>query len=240
MHTKQVICLPHTNEAYPYMTLAELKRLVALGEGARLEFKRKVADPLKVLREMVAFANSQGGVLLIGVNDDGHITGLKHPEEEIFVMEKVLNTHAPDVVFHIELIPLNQQKQIVAFHIEESQQKPVYLLYNLKRKTGRAYIRVRDRSVQTSREVRRVLKGRSEETGGTIRYGNNEHLLMRYLDQHPFVDLATFASVANISLTDASDVLVSMTVANVLDVLAGEERDLFFLKDTPHAPVAAK
>ena len=54
-----------------------LRRLVAAGENDRVEFKRKVAHPLKVAREAVAFANSGGGVLLIGVEDNRTLPGLK-------------------------------------------------------------------------------------------------------------------------------------------------------------------
>jgi predicted HTH transcriptional regulator len=49
--------------------------LVRKGEGATLEFKLKSNHPEKIVREVVAFANSQGGLLLIGVGDDKSIPG---------------------------------------------------------------------------------------------------------------------------------------------------------------------
>ncbi|MEQ8573732.1 MAG: ATP-binding protein, partial [Fulvivirga sp.] len=51
------------------MTFQELKRLVSQGESETLEFKRKVAHPEKIVKEIVAFANTKGGKLLIGVSD---------------------------------------------------------------------------------------------------------------------------------------------------------------------------
>ncbi len=64
----------------------ELKFLVSQGEGASLEFKRKATFPEKIIREMIAFANSKGGIVLIGIGDDGSLPGLKHPEDESHVI----------------------------------------------------------------------------------------------------------------------------------------------------------
>jgi predicted HTH transcriptional regulator len=50
-----------------------LKALVRQGEGMHLEFKLKAAHPEKIVREIVAFANAQGGLLLVGVGDDKSI-----------------------------------------------------------------------------------------------------------------------------------------------------------------------
>ena len=66
------------------MTLEEIKRLVARGEGRHLEFKRRVPEPERVAKEVVAFANSGGGRLLLGVDDDGTIVGVRDSEEEEF------------------------------------------------------------------------------------------------------------------------------------------------------------
>lgn len=58
----------------------QLRRLVMEGEGQHLEFKRKVSHPEKIVREMIAFANSEGGTILIGVDDDGLLAGVKYPD----------------------------------------------------------------------------------------------------------------------------------------------------------------
>ena len=58
----------------------QLRRLVSQGEGQHLEFKRKASFPEKIVRELIAFANTEGGTLLIGVDDDKSIPGVKFPE----------------------------------------------------------------------------------------------------------------------------------------------------------------
>lgn len=73
---------PHEAVTFQARQVRDLKQLVARGEGESLEFKRKAATPDKIVREMIAFANAGGGHLLVGISDDGEITGLKHPEDD--------------------------------------------------------------------------------------------------------------------------------------------------------------
>ena len=62
------------------MLEAELLQQIALGEDSRHQFKRTIAHPDALAAELVAFSNSGGGTLFIGVNDDGSIAGLDAAE----------------------------------------------------------------------------------------------------------------------------------------------------------------
>ena len=59
----------------PRMKVADLRILLQEGEGTTLEFKESLSASLA--REMVAFANTIGGRILLGVRDDGSVAGLK-------------------------------------------------------------------------------------------------------------------------------------------------------------------
>ena len=73
------------------MRRSELKELIAEGESTTLEFKRKFTSPEKIAKEIAAFANTKGGYLLIGVDDDKRIYGVKsdryHSCESMFFNE---------------------------------------------------------------------------------------------------------------------------------------------------------
>lgn len=56
------------------MTLQDLNGLNLEGETIRIEFKRQLSDG-EIYEEIVALANTDGGTLLIGVEDDGTVTG---------------------------------------------------------------------------------------------------------------------------------------------------------------------
>ena len=93
------------------MTLQEVKDLAGKGEGLQIEFKKKAAYPEKIVREVIALANTQGGTLLIGVDDDGTVSGQRFIEEEIFVMDKAIRTLIfPPLQVEVATVKLSEKK----------------------------------------------------------------------------------------------------------------------------------
>ena len=76
------------------MTRAALTELLRDGENSGVEFKRDSVTPEKLAREMAALLNLEGGVILLGVEDDGAVSGLRRDakKREEWVME-VARTH---------------------------------------------------------------------------------------------------------------------------------------------------
>lgn len=58
------------------MNRTELLELIGNGENSRVDFKRDDCRPERLAREMAAFLNLEGGFILLGVEDDGEISGL--------------------------------------------------------------------------------------------------------------------------------------------------------------------
>ncbi|GAA4846869.1 ATP-binding protein [Algivirga pacifica] len=215
------------------MDLNHLKRLVREGEGEHIEFKKKITDPLKVAKEVVAFANGTGGFLIMGVTDDGIISGMKDPEGELYLMEEVLGLRCkPKVAYHIHRIPLNHKQKVIVLEVEEHQRKPVFLIYNLKSKRGKAYIRVADKSVQMSKVVRMILKEQGRDRIQGFSYGAYESALLQYVNEHGQATLMDFIKSVGCSEEDAIEVFVRLTVSNVLDVRPNEVQDTFILKES--------
>lgn len=230
------------------MTLRELQSLVKEGEHATLEFKKKVAHPEKIVREIVAFANSKGGNLLIGVGDDGGLSGLRFPEEEAWQLNKAIAQHCrPQIHFQQETIALSASKWVLRYYISESKQKPHFVLEppqapptgNLLSKRGRnnepplrkrTYVRVADRSIQASRELREILRRRQKPRDIGFHWTEKEQKLMQYLQEHTTITLAEFARTANIPLHTASRTLIRLVLANVLDIQPAEGADQYVLK----------
>lgn len=71
-------------------TRTELLELIGSGESSGLEFKRDDIDNRALARELVAFSNFRGGMLLLGVEDDGQISGITRPRQDL--EEWVMNT----------------------------------------------------------------------------------------------------------------------------------------------------
>jgi len=69
------------------MTRQQVQELIATGESQTIEFKRRFSSPEKIARELCAFANTDGGYLLIGVDDDGKVIGVASEKQEIELIE---------------------------------------------------------------------------------------------------------------------------------------------------------
>lgn len=210
--------------------LQTLRKLVKQGEGLYLEFKLKTTHPEKIVREIVAFANTQGGQLLIGVSDDKQIYGAKFPDEDEYVIQKAINEYcSPPIDYRIERIPIaeDSEREVLLLHIEKSRKAPHQIIKGDDK--GKVYVRVADRSIQASKEMRTILKESRKHKQFRFNYGEKEQKLMSYLAMHSAITVAQFAHIANIAPKKASRTLVLLCLANVLRIEAHEEEDLFLL-----------
>ncbi|MFC5625524.1 AlbA family DNA-binding domain-containing protein [Algoriphagus winogradskyi] len=210
------------------MTLQEVKLLAAKGEGLRIEFKKKATYPEKIVRELIAFANTSGGDLLIGVDDDGTVSGQRFIEEEIFVMENAIKELIfPPLAYELFSIKLNEKKGVAVFKISCSPNRPHYLK---EKDRKQAFIRVADRSVQASREVWEILRRGKNPRDMVFTYGRKEEILMKALGESEKITLREFAKLANLPKFLASKTLVRLVLANVLQIHPQESEDFFTLK----------
>lgn len=210
--------------------LQTLRKLVRQGEGLHLEFKLKTTHPEKIVREIVAFANTEGGQLLIGVSDDKQIYGAKFPDEDEYVLQKAIQEYcSPPIDFTMERIPLGEdtEREVLLFDIKKSKQMPHHITKGDDK--GKVYVRVADRSIQASKEMRTILKESRKDKQFRFNYGEKEQKLMSYLAVHSFITVAKFAEVAGIAHKTASRTLVLLCLANVLRIQAQEDEDWFVL-----------
>jgi len=210
------------------MGLREIIKLASEGEGLRMEFKKKAAHPEKIVREVIALANTEGGYLLIGVDDDGTVSGQRYIEEEIFVMDKAIAEliHPP---LHVEkeVLHLNPKKGVAIYRIEKSACRPHFLFENNRKK---AYVRVEDRSIQASKEVWEILKRQKRDENIVFHFGKKERILMQALEENTTITVKEFMRLAKIPIFIASKTLIKLVLANVLQVIPKENEDLFVMK----------
>jgi ATP-dependent DNA helicase RecG len=78
------------------MTLIELQQILAKGEDSQYQFKQNITNADSLAAEMVAMANATGGEIIIGVNDNGEITGLS--PKDIRRLNQLISNVASDFV----------------------------------------------------------------------------------------------------------------------------------------------
>lgn len=124
-----------------------LQSLISQGEHQQQDFKYRVSDAAKLAKSVSAFANTDGGRLLIGVRDDGHMSGVRS-EEEIYVMHQAAYRHCrPEAsikfdTYHIE------GRTIVVATIPPADLRPVCAISDDGKE--RAYIRIADENIVAS------------------------------------------------------------------------------------------
>jgi hypothetical protein len=217
---------PQESNPYNPRQVQDLKKLVAQGEGLRLEFKRKAAYPEKIVREMIAFANTKGGVLLLGVGDDLSLPGLKFPEDESHVVKEALKKCRPRLPVAEQFIPIGNARTIIRYDIAESEQKPHYVSIDENKES---YVRVKDQSIKASREMREIVKRARKKKDIKFHYGDHEKFLVEYLNEHPTITLKKFVELSGLKKFYASRKLVLLVLADVLAITPHEKGDLYSL-----------
>jgi len=208
--------------------LRELESLVRSGESYTLEFKRKVNDAEQVVTEMCAFANSSGGILLIGVNDNGEITGLKFPEEEAYVLHNAISTQCkPPLKFKESVIVIAPNRFVLHYKIPESRRKPQFFI--TKEGLKKVYVRHEDKTIQASAEMREIIKREKSKKNIKFNYSIQEELLMKYLQQHPHINFSDYRTLTGLNRYNASKRLVTLVLAKVLEISPTEKGDRYSL-----------
>jgi len=124
-----------------------LQRLISEGEHQQQDFKYKVQDAAKLAKSVSAFANTDGGRLLIGVRDDGHMSGVRSGEE-IYMMHQAAYRHcqpAASIKFDTYMV---EGRTIVVATVPPSDKRPIMALSDDGKR--RAYIRIADENIVAS------------------------------------------------------------------------------------------
>lgn len=104
----------------------ELLDIISLGETSTVQFKRTIESTDKLAAEICAFANSSGGMILFGVDDDGTVCGLDS-EEVRSLNSRIANVSSNNVrepVFPMAEVVKVEEKSVLVVSISESQSKP--------------------------------------------------------------------------------------------------------------------
>ncbi|MCC5938809.1 MAG: ATP-binding protein [Lunatimonas sp.] len=136
-----------------------VKKIISQPEGINLDFKQSISNQQKIAKSIVAFANTFGGTIVVGVSDQGQITGIDPEEEKFMLGEAIANYCTPPITHRFETYEiafwkdekLEEEKYILLLHIPESQAKPHYVVDSEGTRTY--YLRKEDRSVPVSKDA---------------------------------------------------------------------------------------
>ena len=190
-----------------------IKRLIAEGEHQRLDFKFEVSDFRKIARTLVAFSNTDGGRLLVGVKDNGSIAGAKSEEEYYMVDGAARIFCKPEIDFEVREWQV-EGKKVLEVIIGKGLNKP----YMAQDQNGLwiAYIRQGDQNFKANRILLKVWEKRKAGQENIVRFRWAEKVLLNYLENNSSISVSKFRRIAGLSSVIAEKTLIDFTLIGLL------------------------
>ncbi|HWR00307.1 MAG TPA: RNA-binding domain-containing protein [Chlorobaculum sp.] len=195
--------------------------LVGQGEGLSVEFKRLIHSAPKIARSIAAFANTSGGVILIGVDDDSRIVGIQSEKETLQVIHEALSHHIepkPDIEVYVEEF---KRRMVLLVDIPESPERPHFHIESVicqqsGEKSVERRVFIRDGSHNKAATEDRIALMISTKEPVRISFTDRERRLIDHLAIHERITADEFAEGAGIPLQEARRILVSLVRSGTL------------------------
>ncbi len=131
------------------MLKTELLEIIVNGESSGVEFKRDDIRPEQLAKEVVAMLNFRGGMVLLGIEDDGTISGIQKDNLEEWVMNVIQSKIHPMFLPFYSEVRIDEQKTVAIISFPQGISKPYVVRHNGKEDI---YIRVGSKSALATRE----------------------------------------------------------------------------------------
>lgn len=204
--------------------------LIAEGEHQQLDFKFEISDARKIARTLSAFSNTDGGRLLVGVKDNGRISGVRS-DEEFYMVESAASLYCkPEVHFETR----NHQvegKNVLEIFIPPVERKPVYARDQDNR--WMAFIRIADENILANIIQLEVWKEEHKKRGKLLEFTRSEEFLLRYLGQAKGPSLKTMQRDTGFQRKELVSLLTKLVRFDVVEMQFREGSTQFLLKDRP-------
>ena len=197
-----------------------LKKLIAEGENQRLDFKYCVSDSRKIARTLVAFANTDGGKILIGVRDNGSIAGVQS-DEEYYMVDTAAHLYCrPEIKFSIRQF-VTAGKTVLEVDVMKGERRP----YQIRTESGKwiSYFRHGDQNLVANRVLLQVWRKEAKRSGVLVKFGKSENALMEFLASNKAITFSGFRKLAGISAYRAESILANLIIFRVLVMIPSEQ-----------------
>ncbi|HPN37845.1 MAG TPA: putative DNA binding domain-containing protein [Melioribacteraceae bacterium] len=202
------------------------------GENLFVEFKQRFSSFEKIAKEIIAFANTKGGVIIFGVEDDKRIYGIESEKGETELINQAAKLYCnPPVDINFYYFNI-ENKELVVVEIFESKNKPHRLedyKEHLDANTAEVYIRVNDKSIPASKEMIKLLQAESNSLAlKNYIIGESEKAVFNFLDNNDFITVKQLCNYGNLSKRRASRTLIKMVRAGLLFIHTKDNGEEYF------------
>lgn len=191
-----------------------IKNLISEGEHQQLDFKFQVSDAKKIARSLVAFANTDGGRLLIGVKDNGVLAGVRS-DEEAYMIETASHLYTQTEVNFETINHRVDGKNVLEVIVEPSNEKPHFAPNKDNKWT--AYIRVKDENQMANGVIIKVWERQSRPKGVYLKYTDAEKQLLTYVEENGEVTFSKARRIAKASNNKTENMLANFIAIGILE-----------------------
>ncbi len=205
----------------------DLLKKIREGEHQCQDFKFRIDSSQKIAKTLSAFANTDGGSLLIGVKDNGKISGID-PQEEFYMIEGAAKLYCKPPVDFKTTVYSSDEKLVLETYIPPSANRP----HQAKESNNKwlAYVRQNDENFLANRVLLAYMNNRSSvPKKNLVEYGPNEKLLFDFLIEHGEISLSKLIKIAKTTVLKAERMLVLFLKWEVIDWKATENGIRFYL-----------
>lgn len=199
-------------------------KLIEQGEHQRLDFKYAVNDSKKIARTLAAFANTDGGTLLLGVKDNGRIVGV-NSDEEYYMIEAAADLYCKPVVkFSVQRWQTNG-KVVLEVIVDKSDKRP----HAAPDKSGKyaAYIRVKDENFIANPIQVEVWKKMKSKNAKPFVYSQKYDLVLDAIRSNDRLSLLQISKQVFCSEKEVKEILVELVFTGLVSIEATETSAYF-------------
>jgi predicted HTH transcriptional regulator len=205
---------------------ASLLQLIEKGEGENLEFKFEINDSRKIAETLCAFANTSGGHVVIGVKDNGSISGIRS-SEEFHMIEGASQMYCkPAIPFTSKLYVVNK-KEVLLVYVEEANMKPVFCINHENKQV--AYKRIDDSNVQADPVTVQMWRKLYDAKRPAV-YTVNEERILHLLDENEMMYVSKISNKAKIPFHKTIDTLAQLIVWDLIEPIIIHGKYFYKLK----------
>jgi len=206
-----------------------IEGLIEQGEHQFLDFKFAINDSKKIAKTLVAFSNSKGGRLLIGVKDNGIIAGVR-TDEEYYMIEGAAQLFCkPAINFETKDWTV-QGKKVLEIIVPESNEKPHMAMGDDNK--WLAYIRVADENIVANAVCLQVWQKKKNHEGIKIKNTEPGNKLLKYLHSNQFITLSGFLKISRIQYKTGIQILSDLMVLGLIECTYSNKQFIYQSKET--------
>ncbi len=200
--------------------MESIKKLISVGENQQQDFKFRIDDQRKIARTLVAFGNTDGGRLLIGVKDNGKIAGI-NPEEEFHMIQGAVELYCSPVLNFESRIWQEEMKLVLEIIIEPNANH----VFRAQDEEGnwKFYIRRNDQTLIANKIVQKVWKLEQNAINKPSIFGEKELIILKLIKESTPITLSKLYRISQLNKSSIDQIVSLLVYWQMINMIYRED-----------------